>query len=66
MERVGLVSRLVMGSVRVVGTRIPPRWKKLLEDRLFYAIFQTTRVTNDAYGWPAPPPGGAPPDVPSP
>ena len=25
--------------------------KKKLWDRFFYAVFQSTRVTNDAYGW---------------
>jgi hypothetical protein len=32
--------------------------KHAIDDRVFGAIFQVTRVTNDAYGWPAPPPGG--------
>ena len=25
--------------------------RKTLEQRIFYAIFQVTRVTNDHYGW---------------
>ena len=58
-ERVAtLVVRVVTGVVR----QFPARWKRVLDDRLFGAIFQVTRVTNDAYGWrpPSPPPGGAP------
>ena len=31
--------------------RVPIALKKSVEDRIFYAIFQSTRVTNDAYGW---------------
>ena len=30
---------------------IPRRVRELLERRVFYAVFNTTRVTNDAYGW---------------
>ena len=30
---------------------IPRRLREFLERRVFYAVFNTTRVTNDAYGW---------------
>lgn len=30
---------------------IPRRLRDFLEHRVFYAVFNTTRVTNDAYGW---------------
>ena len=59
MERVGIVSRIVVGGMRGVVNKIPQRWRKMLEDRIFYAIFQSTRVTNDAYGAPGGPAGGA-------
>ncbi|MEC8381963.1 MAG: hypothetical protein VXZ96_16650 [Myxococcota bacterium] len=39
------------GVVKRCLKRIPSSIKQRLEDRLFYAIFQTTRVTNDNYGW---------------
>lgn len=55
------VARLVVGTVRAVVRRLPVRLKKALDDRLFGAIFQVTRVTNDAYGW-RPPPEAKPPD----
>lgn len=45
------VARLVVGTARAVVRRLPNRLKKALDDRLFGAIFQVTRVTNDAYGW---------------
>ena len=54
----GLASRLV-----------PRRVVRALDDRLFGAIFQTTRVTNDDYGWrpdPADPAGPVSPDPVSP
>ncbi|MSQ00547.1 MAG: hypothetical protein EXR71_01480 [Myxococcales bacterium] len=47
----------VVGTARAVVARLPARWKKTLDDRVFGAIFQVTRVTNDAYGWKAPPAG---------
>lgn len=56
------VAELGMGAAEAVVRRLPRGLKKQLEDRLFYAIFQATRVTNDAYGWRPPPPGGTPPE----
>lgn len=41
----GLVARLVPAGLR-----------KRLSDRVFYAVFHSTRVTNDAYGWRPPDP----------
>ena len=46
----GILSAFGRGLKRGLK-RIPSAIKQKLEDRLFYAIFQTTRVTNDAYGW---------------
>lgn len=34
---------------RLVRRALPRSVREHLEDRLFYAIFQVTRVTNDAY-----------------
>ncbi len=51
------VAAAVVGAARIVVARLPARWKKTLDDRVFGAIFQVTRVTNDAYGWKAPPAG---------
>jgi hypothetical protein len=34
-----------------VVRRLPQRIRRGLDDRLFSAIFQVTRVTNDHYGW---------------
>ena len=44
------VARLVMGSGRMVSRVLPARLRQRLEDRFFYAVFQTTRVENDDYG----------------
>lgn len=43
------LSNLLFLPVRLVGKAIPKPLRDHLEDRLFYAIFQVTRVTNDAY-----------------
>jgi hypothetical protein len=51
-----LVAEAVIATARAVARVTPPRVKKNLEDRLFYVIFQKTRVENDAYGWRPPEP----------
>ncbi len=56
--RVERVATVLVAVVRGAVRRLPGAWKRRLDDRLFGAIFQATRVTHDAYGWPAPPPGG--------
>lgn len=70
MSRKGVAlwtGRLVLGAGRLGLRLLPARLRKSLDDRLFGAIFQVTRVTNDAYGWrpePAPSPtpsAGEPP-----
>ncbi len=48
-----LALRVARGLVRVM----PARVRKSLDDRFFGAVFQVTRVTNDAYGHKPPPPG---------
>ncbi len=53
-------AELVLRLGRAMVKRLPPGARKALDDRFFGAVFQATRVTNDAYGWPAPPPGGKP------
>lgn len=55
-------AKLGLGAARAALRLLPARVVKALEDRFFYAVFQSTRVTNDAYGWrPPPPPGDEPP-----
>jgi len=49
---------VVLGAGRLAWTALPGRVRKKLEDRFFGAIFQVTRVTNDAYGWRPDEPGG--------
>jgi hypothetical protein len=62
-HRLGLaLGRVVFGLGRRVLAALPGGAVRALEDRLFYSVFQVTRVTNDAYGWkPEAPGGGAPP-----
>jgi len=46
--------RIARGLVRVgraAARALPSRVRDRLEHRVFYAIFNLTRVTNDAYGW---------------
>lgn len=60
------VADLAVAAGRGAWGRLPPRLRKGLEDRVFYAIFQVTRVENDAYGWrPDAPSGDAPPGRPA-
>ena len=55
-----VVASTLVKVARRVWNHVPGGMRKHLEDRVYYAIFQTTRVTNDAYGWrPPPPPGDA-------
>ncbi len=46
----------VLKGGKFAWSLLPSRVKKNMDDRLFYAIFQMTRVTNDAYKAPPPPP----------
>jgi hypothetical protein len=55
------LAEAAVGAARLVGRGLPKGVKKQIEDRIFYFIFQKTRVENDAYGWRPPPPGGTPP-----
>lgn len=43
------IAQLAMFPLRAAARAMPARWRTGLEDRLFYAIFQMTRVENDAY-----------------
>jgi len=45
------MSRVFFRVGRRVGARLPRFVSRNLEDRVFYVIFNLTRVTNDAYGW---------------
>lgn len=56
------VADLAVAAGRGAWGRLPARVRKGLEDRVFYAIFQVTRVENDAYGWRPEDPGR--PDAP--
>ena len=38
-------------SLRTIGCKILRKIGRVVENRIFYAIFQVTRVTNDHYGW---------------
>lgn len=49
---------------RAAGRALPPGVRRRIDDRVFYAVFNLTRVTNDAYGWR--PPEDPPPDAPPP
>jgi len=53
---------VLLRAGRAAASLMPPRLCKSLEDRAFYAVFNVTRVTNDAYGWRPPPPGPVTPD----
>lgn len=62
-SRVPDARHLVLADAAVrLGRRVwavlPEAVRKNIEDRVFFVIFQKTRVENDAYGWRPPEPGG--------
>ncbi len=56
------LAELVVAAARAAARRMPRGVKQRIEAGIFHAIFQKTRVENDAYGWRPPPPGGAAPE----
>ena len=58
------VADLTIAAGRALSRALPRRVKKMVEDRIFFAIYQKTRVENDAYGWKPPPSDSAPTDTP--
>lgn len=65
MSRVGRVAGLALALGRAVGRVLPAPARRALDQRFFGAVFQVTRVTNDAYGWRPPPAGPAGPAGPA-
>lgn len=53
------MAKALILPVRALARLVPAPLRARLEDRVFYAVFQMTRVTNDAYPGTAPPPGPA-------
>lgn len=54
MDRYGLglaLGRVVTGLGRRVKPMVPASARRWMDDQLFGAIFQVTRVTNDNYGY---------------
>ena len=45
------LARVVIGLSQRVGRVLPGSIRQRLENRVFFSVFQVTRVTNDAYGW---------------
>lgn len=48
----------LLAAGRAVARLLPAGVRRGLEHRFFGAVFQVTRVTNDAYGWRPSEPGG--------
>lgn len=46
-----MVGRAVIGGLKTAGRLLPERIRRGIEDRIFYGIFNVTRVMNDHYGW---------------
>lgn len=54
------VAGVAVTAARVAVLALPERTRKRLEDRVFYAIFNVTRIENDNYGYrPDPESGGS-------
>jgi len=45
------LGRVLIGVGRRLRPLVPPSARRWIDDRLFGAIFQVTRVTNDNYGY---------------
>ena len=46
-----MVGRAVISGLKAAGRLLPTRIRRRIEDRVFYGIFNVTRVMNDHYGW---------------
>ena len=46
-----MVGRALIGGLKAAGRLLPSRLRRRIEDRVFYGIFNATRVMNDNYGW---------------
>lgn len=46
-----VVGRAVISGLKAAGRMLPSRLLRGIEDRVFYGIFNVTRVMNDHYGW---------------
>ena len=46
-----MTGHAVVGGLRLAGRMLPTRLRRAIVDRVFYGIFNTTRVMNDNYGW---------------
>lgn len=42
---------MVIGGLRLAQRMLPAPARRIIVDRVFYSIFQTTRIMNDNYGW---------------
>ena len=51
MNKQAFPSHLIRRMGRVAKNAIPRPVRKLIKERVFYAVFHMTRITNDAYGW---------------
>ena len=45
------VENMLVGLIKGAARLVPKRLRRVIENRVFYAIFNSSRVTNDAYGW---------------
>ena len=45
------VGKAVISGLKAAGRLLPSRLRRGIEDRIFYGIFNVTRVMNDHYGW---------------
>jgi hypothetical protein len=45
------LARVTLALGRGLGRLLPLSLRRQVEDRVFFSVFQVTRVTNDAYGW---------------
>ena len=50
-DKPALFRRALKKTATIFRRFLPSRLVKMAEDRVFYVVFNTTRVTNDAYGW---------------
>ena len=45
------VGKLVVGGLTVARRMLPEPVRRAVANRIFYSLFQSTRIMNDNYGW---------------
>jgi len=50
-KKPSIIRRALIKAAQTASLVFPVGVRKKMAERFYYSIFQSTRVTNDAYGW---------------